>query len=113
MQITRHITAIAIVQVFALGCAILFSGFAAKLNVIRAESLGGAPQILQNAHYFRDFGFLFFLVIVAWVGIAVYFTRSTSFKNSELVTSAIGVFLSLYFFFVAARYLYEAIAPDI
>jgi hypothetical protein len=111
-MVTRHISLIAIIQVFALGCALLFAALAAKYCDLWNETLGGRPLplFLERAHVFRDYGIWCCALIFLWVMTALHAARSPS-SRSSLGIPAVGIGLALAWLFLAAVFLAVTLSP--
>jgi hypothetical protein len=69
---TRPISIIAIIQAFALICAILTSATAARLIDTAGYTGYKLPEILNYSFYLRHYGLWCFLLIALWSIVAVY-----------------------------------------
>jgi hypothetical protein len=109
----RYISIVAVIQIAALGCAILFAGFAARIAEKYLEMMHGGirlPSITQSAFAFRDYGLWGFILIFIWVGVALHAERSASdlYRFFIVVTGAVfAAGLSL----MSVVYLWAAFLP--
>jgi len=104
-MVTRHISAIALFQLFALGCAIAFSAIAARWTMASFDMYGGRPlpAVLQYAPFFRDYGIWCGLLIVFWICLALGAAKSPSVR-SEWISTVAGFLLLAVFFILAIMF---------
>lgn len=105
-MVTRHISAIALFQLFALGCAIALSAIAARWTMASFDMYGSRPLpvALQYAPFFRDYGIWCSLLIVFWICFALGAARSPSVRN-EWTCAVLGFLLLAVFFLPAIMFL--------
>ncbi len=108
-MITRHISAIVLFQMFALGAALLLSGIAARAAERSNDLFGGKPlpAILERAALFRDYGIWCAGLIIVWAIVAIYM-EGRQFRGASVTSTISGILLVVAFLFLALLFL---IAP--